>query len=124
MSQWQNAEVAISDVGRWADDKVSNEWGKLAACRVYHICKSGQDIAIDNPFTAGEATQKPVKHIGRVPGSVQRARTKYDVLQALSYVASQRRNAEERIAWQTQVPNLLDELVAAKRTECKENLLL
>jgi hypothetical protein len=46
----------------------------------------------------------------RVPGSPERAATKYDVSQALSFVATRRNNAEERNVWQTDIPRLLKDL--------------
>jgi hypothetical protein len=37
----------------------------------------------------------------------------YDVGQALSWVATNRNNAEEKTRWQTEIPNLLEDLVSA-----------
>jgi hypothetical protein len=42
-----------------------------------------------------------------VPGSPERAATKYDVSQALSFVATRRNNAEERVTRQADIPQLL-----------------
>src|SRR3954454_15830860 len=113
MTEWQSQKVAIDAVAGWADDHVSKEWGKKAAARVFHICDSGKDIEIDDPFAPGPATGKPIRFLARVPGAPERASTKYDVAQAMSFVATQRKNAEERVAWQNGIPRLLERLSAS-----------
>ena len=112
MKNWQAAKVAIDDVTAWANKDVTEKWGKKAAARVFHICDAGKDIEIQDPFAPGEATEKPIQYLGRVPGSPERAATKYDVSQALSFVATHRNNAEERVAWQADIPILLNRLAA------------
>jgi hypothetical protein len=115
MDGWKAAKVSVEDVTKWADTRVADGWGKKAAARVFHICETGEDVELDVPFARGKATEKPVRFLGRVPGSPKRAETKYDVSQALSFVATSRRNAEERVAWQAEIPLLLDGLPAAGR---------
>lgn len=112
MKTWQAEKVAIDDVAAWADDKIADKWGKKAAARVFHICDVGRDIEIEDPFAPGKATEKPIRYLGRVPGSPERAATKYDVSQALSFVATHRRDAEERITRQADIPRLLERLAA------------
>ena len=94
----------------WANEVVAKRWGKKAATRVYHICDSGMDVALVDPFATGAATEKPVSYLNRVPGTPERASSKYDAAQALSFVATNRNNAEERTAWQAEIPRLLKEL--------------
>jgi hypothetical protein len=72
-----------------SDAHVSEEWGKKAAARVFHICDSGKDIEIDDPFALGAATEKPIRYLAPVQRAPERALTKYDVAQALSFVATQ-----------------------------------
>ena len=110
MKRWQKAKVMIADVRTWCDKTIAAEWGKIAAARVFHICDTGRDIEFANPFAKGEATEKPVRYLDRVGGSPDQAKTKYDVVQALSFVATHRKNAEERIARQGQIPLLLENL--------------
>jgi hypothetical protein len=106
MARWQKEKVAASSLTTWADGKVSEEWGKKAAARVYHICLSGRDVEIED-FASGSATEKPVRQLAKVPGSPEHAATKYDVSQAMSFIATRRNNAEERTAWQGDIPRLL-----------------
>ena len=112
MKKWQEAVVTSHDIAAWVDEKVTATWGKKAAARTFHICVSGTDVQIENPFAPGHATEKPVLYLDRVPGSPARATTKYDVSQAMSYVASHRANAEERVAWLEDIPRLLAALPA------------
>src|SRR4051794_3723022 len=57
--------------------------------------------------------RKPIRYLAPVPGAPERASTKYDVAQAMSFVATQRKNAEERLAWQNVIPCLLERLSAS-----------
>jgi hypothetical protein len=113
MKKWQVEKVAISDIRTWVNNNVSKEWGKKAAARVFHICDVGIDIDIDDPFAAGAATEKPIRYLSPVPGSPEHAVTKYDVSQAMSFVATHRNNTEERVARQAAIPHLLNYLTAA-----------
>jgi hypothetical protein len=114
MRKWQAEKVVLDHIGTWANDHVSQEWGKKAAARVFHICNSGKDIEIDDPFAPGSATEKPIRYLDRVPGSPERATTKYDVSQAMSFVATHRNNTEERIGWQADIPRLLKHLPVSR----------
>jgi hypothetical protein len=113
IEKWQATKVSIDDIATWADETVSETWGKKAAARIFHICNVGKDIEIDDPFAPGTATQKSVRLLDRVPGAPERAATKYDVSQALSFVATHRNNTEERLSWQAEIPRLLNDLPAS-----------
>ncbi|MGO8975717.1 MAG: DUF932 domain-containing protein [Steroidobacteraceae bacterium] len=120
MKKWHAEKVAMDDIAAWVDKNLSEQWGKRAAARVFHICHSGKDIEIDDPFAPGAATAKPIRYLDPVPGSPQRAATKYDVLQALSFVATHRNNTEERVARQADIPRLLERLAAHAGARGKE----
>jgi hypothetical protein len=115
MMRWQSQKVAIDAVAVWADDRLSAQWGKKAAARVFHICDSGNDVEIDDPFAPGPASKKPIRYLSAVPGAPPRASTKYDVAQAMSFVATRRKNTEERFARQDEIPGLLKQLSALRR---------
>jgi hypothetical protein len=74
---------------------------------------SAKTIDIDDPFAVGAATEKPIRYLGRVPGSPEHAVIKYDLSQAMSFVATHRNNAEERVTRQAAIPHLLNYLTAA-----------
>ena len=104
MRTWQRTRVRIDDVGLWCHQILAPKWGPKASARVHHICKHGRDITIDSPYI------EPKRVLDRVPGSPERAETVYDVSQALSFVATGRRDAEQRVKWQEDIPRLLDRL--------------
>lgn len=110
MRRWDLSKVDCDRIESWANNDLATAWGKKAACRVYHICDSGHDVELTDPFASGEATKKPCNRTRRVPGSPDRASNLFDVSQAMSWVATSRKNPEERLAWQIGVPKLLDRL--------------
>ena len=69
MMEWQTYKVNIDNIGPWADANLSEKWGKKAAARVFHICESGKDIEIVDPFATGPATSEAI--------SISRARAGY-----------------------------------------------
>jgi hypothetical protein len=113
LQQWQQTNIGLVGIEEWADEPLAGAWGKKAACRVFHICESGEDVEITDPFAKVPPTKKPWKVLQAVPGAPSPAKTIYDVSQALSWVASKRNNPEERVAWQAAIPRLIDRLSAA-----------
>lgn len=107
---WEKTSVGIEKLKPWVNKDVSKKWGKKAACRVYHICKFGHDVKITDPFAPGDATDKPTKALEKVPGALEQVTNLYDVSQALSWVVTQRKNTEERLEWQTAIPELIQRL--------------
>lgn len=107
LSHWENCPVRLETIGPWADDALSSAWGKKAACRGFHICTSGFDVRLSDPFAPGPATAKPVERTQRVPGAPDSAKSLYDVGQALSWIASIRPSAEESVRWQAQITGLV-----------------
>jgi hypothetical protein len=110
LSTWERTSLRMDRIGPWADGVLTQAWGKKAACRGFHICTSGFDVELNDPFAAGPPTTKPVSRTQRVPGAPDCAQTLYDASQALSWIASSRRNADERIEWQAQIPELITAL--------------
>jgi hypothetical protein len=113
LTGWEEAQIDFEQLENWINKDVSDSLGKKAACRVFNICRTGRDAKITDPFASGEATQKPVELTDKVPGSGAVAQNFFDVSQALSWVASGRLNAEERLAWQTKIPQLMVKLSRA-----------
>ena len=110
LNKWQATQVDAKCIKPWVDVDLAARWGKKAACRVFHICSSGHDVDIEDPFAEGEASEKPVKPIQLVPGAVAPVKTLFDVSRALSWVGTRRNNPEERIEWQRQIPELVRRL--------------
>ena len=106
--KWEKTRISEKLLEQWANRLLTKKWGKKAACRTYHISNTGFDVTFPDPFAPGEATEKPVEIGDEVPGAAKPSRNLYDVSQALSFVATGRKNPEERLKWQAQIPALLD----------------
>lgn len=103
-------EVEEAALVTWVDQHVSPAWGKKAAARILHICRSGMDAEFEDPFAKGEASQKPMRALGAVPGSAIPAKTGFDVMQAMSFVATNRNDALERQKLLRDLDGLLEKL--------------
>lgn len=110
LSGWAEKLVFPEDIEIWTNKTLSDKWGVKAACRVFHICTTGHDVDFLDPFAPGKPTEKPVKKLERVPGSPEKATTLYDVSQAMSWIATSRNNTEERLAWQSNIPDIISKL--------------
>ena len=76
---------------------------------MFHICRTGHDVEIEY-FARGAASEKPVRFRLPVAGSPTPARTKYDASQALSFVATHRNDADDRLGRQADIPALIRKL--------------
>ena len=110
LQAWEKAPIPSDKLIPWIDGNVSGAWGPKAASRVLHICRTGSDAELTDPFAGGKASEKPVTATRAVPGASAPANTVFDVSQALSWVATQRNNPEERVEWQRQIPGLVTAL--------------
>jgi hypothetical protein len=111
LHKWEATSVNDDQLKMWVNSQVLGLWGKQAACRVLHICRSGTDIEVVGAFK-GPPTDLAVRSTDAVPGSVAPAENLFQVSQAASWVASQRANLEERLQWQQKVAVLVDGLAA------------
>ena len=116
MSIWQGRSIGDYLLTNWVDKEVMQQWGKLAACKVYHICTSGHDVEYENPFQKAEPSKKLVTKLEPIPGQPTKAQNLFDVSQALSWVATQKKNAEERTKWQRSIPRLLEKLITSYKS--------
>lgn len=107
---WEQSPVESLKFDGWIDDYLAGKWGKKAACRTLHICRSGADVELLDLFAGGKPTEKPIKMLNAVPGAPKPAKNLYDVCQALSWIATQRNSADERLEWQGHIPGLIENL--------------
>jgi hypothetical protein len=110
MRQWEEAKVTAEATRGWADGELTKAWGKKAASRVFHLCVSGHETEFEDPFEKGDATEKTVRLLGLVPGARSPVQNLFDVSQSLSWVATRRRDPENRLDWQYQIPRLIEDL--------------
>jgi hypothetical protein len=64
-----------------------------------------------DPFEKGTPTEKAVTTLAPVPGAVLPGDTVYAVAQALSWLAKERREVQEQVAWRQQIPQLVGTLI-------------
>lgn len=112
MSGWERIKINPNALAEWVDTIVSKKWGRIAAFRVFHICSSGHDAEYADPFESEKPSRKSEIKLAEVPGAPDEARNLYDAAQALSWVATNRNNAEDRTKWQTEIPSLLENFVS------------
>lgn len=110
LQDWEKYFVELPKIESWIDDHLAEKWGKKAACRTLHICRTGADVEITNPFAGGKPSKKQTNRLHDVPGAANPAKNLYDVSQALSWVATQRNSADERLEWQGDITKLIENL--------------
>ncbi|WP_168194178.1 DUF932 domain-containing protein [Altererythrobacter sp. TH136] len=117
LNQWSEATFAPAALPTWADGPLAAKWGKKAAARCLHICRTGYDAEFAHPFQSGLPSERELRETCAVPGSATPSTSLYDVAQALSWIATNRTNVEERLAWQSDVPPLVSELNSITRKQ-------
>lgn len=105
-----NVTVATGSLARWIDGPLGDAWGPVAAGRVYHIVRTGQDGTPRGPAARVRPHERRFESTGPVPGARANSRTLFDITQAMSWLASHRRNFQERLTWRAQIPALVDRL--------------
>ena len=109
--QWRNKAITSKGLAPWIDKELKNGWGFKAAARLYHICRTGHDAEIIGPYKDNSPTTIPVKKSKEVPGTPSECRNLYDVSQSLAWLAKERRDVQEQLAWREGIHDLLDPLV-------------
>jgi hypothetical protein len=110
LRQWEDSSVLLPKLDGWIDGHLAERWGKKAACRALHICRSGTDVELLDPFAGGKPSEKQIKPLGAVPGAASPAKNLYDVCQTLSWIATHRNSADERQDWQEDISGLIENL--------------
>lgn len=110
LKHWEKHSIEQATFESWIDNHLASRWGKKAACRTLHICRNGIDVELLDPFEGGNPSEKQVKPQTEVPGAAKPAKNLYDVCQALSWIATKRNSADERLEWQGHIPDLIENL--------------
>jgi hypothetical protein len=109
--KWANTPVSLDRVRAWVDGPLVKAWNPLAACRVWTISTTGRDARFLPPFEKVSPSNRIVELLKPVPGSPGRAGTIYDVVQAMSWVASRRTDVDEAEQRQRQIGELAESLM-------------
>jgi hypothetical protein len=105
--QWQGTPVSKNVIAPWVEDAIFKAWKFKAATRAYHICHSGRDVEIVEPYKDKRPTTIAVRLTDKVPGAKKCVANLFDVSQVLAWLARQRRDVQEQLAWREKIPELL-----------------
>jgi hypothetical protein len=118
---WRAASVGREAVTAWVDEPLRKAWGVKAAARVYAICRTGFDLVLTSPFEKAPPSRRAGEQGRRVPGAPERSETAFDVAQALSWLAGQRKDLSwlagqrkdlsERLEATRDIPELIELLL-------------
>jgi hypothetical protein len=108
---WRSTRVEPEALRRWADGSLRQQWGVKAAARTFAICTTGSDVELIKPFESNLPSQRSSTPLGKVPGAPPAATNVFDVAQALSWVAGQRRDLDASAAAIRDIPTVVDMLV-------------
>jgi hypothetical protein len=110
MGRWLERPVALDRLAGFADGPLKERWGARDAARFLHIARTGIDAEFADRFQSGKPSEKSMMPTVVVPGSPESARTEWDVAQALSWVARDRRDPGEHLDRLLDIPGLVAEL--------------
>ena len=110
LTDWQKKELNNEALGEWVDGPLKEAWGFKAAARTWLICNQGVDGEPGDSYAKYDPSTMPMKDTRPVPGAPEQAGTIFDVAQALAWIAKERNEIEERIAWRAGIPGLLAKL--------------
>jgi hypothetical protein len=107
VTEWAAHPVNLEKIRQLANGAVTKRWGRGAAARLWHICESGRDARTIPPYKTQLATDQNVRFTGTVPGAPQRAKTIFDVSQALSWIASHEKPFDTSASQQAEIGHIL-----------------
>jgi len=111
-AKWSGTKVRQPQLVDWVNGPVAEAWGPHAAARVYSITTTGQDGTPEPVFRKVAPHERTLTETAPVPGAKSACDDAYGIAQTLAWVAAQRRNVAERIAWRAQIPGLMARLAA------------
>ena len=105
--QWRKTPIKSAQLKPWINSDLKNKLGFKAATRLYHICRTGHDVKIAGQFKKYSPTTIPVAKGRKVPGAPKHSDNLYDVGQSLAWLAQERRDVQEQLAWRENIPDLI-----------------
>ncbi|OQX20059.1 MAG: hypothetical protein BWK76_02565 [Desulfobulbaceae bacterium A2] len=109
--RWRKKAISINALSPWINKELKAQWGFKAAARIFHICRTGHDAEITGPYNKNTPTSIPFQLTRKVPGTPERCRNLYDVSQALAWLAKERRDVQEQLAWREGIRELISPLL-------------
>ena len=109
--KWRKHEIKSEQITQWVEEDLRKGWGFKAAARTYHISRTGHDANILGPYKDNTPVTIPVQKTTRVPGAPQVSKNLYDLSQILAWLAKERRDLQEQLAWREKITELLEPLM-------------
>lgn len=99
--------VSLSALAAWVDGPVARAWGPSAATRVHAVVTRGEDGVPSRHPRRAPPHRRHVEMPVPVPGARAGGDSEYDLVQALSWIASRRENVAQADAWRAQIDDLV-----------------
>lgn len=116
LARWWRTPITEERLTVWVDGPVQERWGVKAAARTFHIACTGSDADFRDRFEERKPPHlKAMRPTGRVPGAKVPADNAFAVSQCLAWVATTRREVQERLDWMQDVPRLMGALMKMRR---------
>jgi hypothetical protein len=110
--RWEATKIREETLRKWVDEPLRAAWGVKAAARTYHIARTGFDAELILPFEKAAPSQRTVSRGAKVPGADFDDLNAYGVSQALSWLATQRRELQEHLDQERQIRPLIQRLIS------------
>ena len=110
LQAWRGVKVEPDAIAQWVDGAVRETWGFKAAARAWHIMRTGTDAVVKGSYKSATPTTIALTPARTVRGAPSRTDNLFDISQALAWLARQRRDLEEQLAWREQIPSLIGSL--------------
>lgn len=111
IQKWYRIKVNMAWLTMWVDKKLKKEWGFKAATRALHIAKCGHDVEIVGKYMENSPSTIEVRKIKKVPGAPEHCMNLFDLSQILAWLARERRDVQERLAWREQISGLMNSFI-------------
>jgi len=108
--QWFHQPLTPERITEWVDGPIAKKWGVKAATRAYHIATQGRDATVIKFTPKAPPSEKPIELGDFVSGSDKPAENMFAASQVLTWLASQRRDIEDQLRWQGDIPDLMHAL--------------
>lgn len=108
---WRETPITLTLLALWAEGPLRKEWGFKAATRAFHIASTGTDVEIVGQYKGSTPTTIAVHEARAVPGAPKESRNLYDVSQVLAWLARERRDIQEQLAWRERIPGVMKSLM-------------
>jgi len=108
--EWLKKPITPNDIVPWVNKDLKKRWGFKAAARLSHISRTGHDAEIVGPYKKNTPTTIPIRKAKKIPGAPSECKNLYDVSQSLAWLAKERRDVQEQLAWREKIPELIKPL--------------